>query len=152
MNNSPHDATIGAAVNAAARIVLYDENGKGIEVAEADAAYWLSKGFTRSPADPEEAHNEFNQALAAVNRAVEDYIRGCLEDGLIDPGDRAARFTALVAFGLMEAAWSKLDRALLGKFPKLEPEPEEMINLEDKTVRVDPGQVELLLEQGWRLP
>lgn len=150
MSTSPHDTTVGAAINQA-RTVLYDENGKGIEIAEADAAYWLGKGFTRSPADPEEAHDEFQQVLLVAAQRVNVYVAGCVEDGVIDHGDTANRYAAAQAFVELEGAWRKLNRALEGKYPKLEPEPARLVNMDGAEVNIDPGQVELYLAAGWRL-
>lgn len=50
-SNIPHEATVAGLVNEPAKVTLYDEGGRSIEVPEADVAHWLERGFSREEVD-----------------------------------------------------------------------------------------------------
>lgn len=146
-----HDARIEAEVNAPPLVMLFDQSGRAIQVAEADADYWLAHGFQRQRFDIAAAAEELPHLFTSAAQAWAEYVAGVLADGVIDPADTAQRATAIQAFEDLTQAVGRVERAIAATMPVREGEPLVLVDAAGAELRVDPGQVEIYLADGCRL-
>src|SRR3972149_4356311 len=97
MHSQSHVAKINANVNAPAFVELFDENGKAVQIPQADESYWLGKGYTRARLDPGVALSEFIVLMDAAKKAVQDYAANVKTSGVIDHRAESARAAAYLA-------------------------------------------------------
>ena len=115
MHAAPHDANVGAQVNADATVVLHDESGKTVQVPGADVEFWVGRGFRLEPFDPQAILDELALYLDELATSAKGYVDGVLNDGVIDTADEAQYAQAVHAMRLVEAAWHYQHRSGVGR-------------------------------------
>jgi len=158
--NIPSETAFEAQVNGLVEVTLYDSFGKAIKVTAADEAHWLARGFTRKAGDPMALLGELTALMDAAKPAITKMVEGVVGDGVIDRSDQAQLATARHAMQLVEIAWGDLQTALFALFPLSEGAGITLFKIEQNAdgreirqeVTVDPGQVDLYVEQGWIKP
>ena len=145
----PHDATAEAAINDPnALLTLYAPDGEAIQVQASKEAAWLTRGFSRTQADPETTLAALELALKEAPKAVRAYVKGVLHDGQIDPADTAAQATAYTALELVTQLWGQLVADLHRRYPMRQGEAVTLTR-DGASMTVDPGQAEAYIEEGW---
>lgn len=145
-----HASVVTADVNAPALVTLYAPTGRAIFVDERDAEHWLGQGFVRTLADPVAVAQELTALLPAVEAAIQAYVAGVVNDGVIDTADTAAKATADAAFIELEDAWGRLNAAIVLRYKVAQGQAITM-RKEGTTTQVDPGQVAVYAAEGWEV-
>lgn len=148
------DETTGQAealVNEPTHYALYNDEGRQIMVAAADAPYWLEHGFREDRIDLGDAQAHLVPLFDATRSAYDVLIQHAMT-GTVDPTEGAQLATAHAALNELCEMLGLVERTI-GALPVLQGTGVLMQRtVEDGAVEsayVDPGQVEMHTAEGW---
>lgn len=148
--NVGHDSAAEGIANPAAQMItVFDDAGRMIAVPETDIDHYLSLGYSRDYVDPKTVLADLMVMATACTDALKAAVDKVTADGHIDTNDSAELATAEAALAVFVDGGTRVLRALMVRFPTKEPAGVAMTNAEGESTTVDPGQVDLHLEQGW---
>lgn len=145
----PNDASVGAAVNAEARVTLYHPSSKiPVEIFERDAEKLLALGFRRKISDPYAALTAALATLRGIEPALTKYVDGVMRDGVIDRSDVSAHAVLFVSIDAFSVALAELLQSIDETYPRAEASPVSLAK-GGESITVDPNQVDAFKAEGW---
>lgn len=143
--------TLTASKNEPILLPLYTLDGGVIYVAPGDVDRWLALGFQRSLFDPVSAAAALKALFPAAQAAIETYVAGVIDDGVIDPADDAAAATAQTAMRELGQAWGDLQRGIALRYSMRQAPSVRMRDARGRDADVDPSQVPEFTANGWSI-
>lgn len=148
-NRIPSDASAAVEVNGEKRVTMW-LGDVSVSVPVSSVGDFQGRGFVLLSKD--QVHTVVSEIKAYAPQVVasaERYAEGVAKDGEINTDDQAELATLQKALKVLSDSVNSLISTTAQLYPVRQGTPAVMTK-EGETIYVDPSQVELYIEQGWR--